>query len=54
MFRRGILVAERGGGGEGAMFLKRLERRKDGKRHAYWALVPMISFTLPAPVVSIR
>jgi hypothetical protein len=42
MFRGGILVAERGGGGEAAMFLKRLERRKDGKRHTYWALVESV------------
>ena len=25
------------------MFLKRLERRKDGKRHTYWALVECLS-----------
>ncbi|MCX5673893.1 MAG: hypothetical protein NTX87_02695, partial [Planctomycetota bacterium] len=42
MFCGGILAADRGGGGEAAMFLKRLERRKNGKRHTYWALVESI------------
>jgi hypothetical protein len=42
MFCSGILAADRGGGGEAAMFLKRLERRKDGKRHTYWALVESV------------
>ena len=42
MFCDGILVADSGGGGEAAMFLKRLERRKDGKRHTYWALVESV------------
>ncbi|MCX5653829.1 MAG: hypothetical protein NTY65_04165 [Planctomycetota bacterium] len=42
MFCGGILAADRGGGGEAAMFLKRLERRKDGKRHTYWALVESV------------
>jgi hypothetical protein len=36
-----ILVAEEKSSfcGRGAMFLKRLERRKSGKKHIYWALV---------------
>jgi hypothetical protein len=42
MFCGGILVADRGGGGEAAMFLKRLQRRKDGKQHTYWALVESV------------